>query len=281
MPTIRPRHAGTAVPGGEPAVGTRLSEREIHDNVLAAAEEELERPVSELFLSALEAGMLIGFSFLAAGFLAELAPPPLRRAAVAAGYPLGFVLVVIARAQLFTENTLEPVIPLLNHRDRRTLARVLRLWGVVLPGNLLGTFVVAALIAWTPMVEHPGAGTLAWVAERATAGGFWTVSYRAVFAGWLVALMAWLIASTRATGAQIVLIWLTTAPIAAFGFRHSIAGATEAFHRAASGAAPWGDMLGTFLVPAVLGNVVGGVGLVALLNWGQVGRWHGAGWRPR
>ena len=90
------------------------------------------------------------------------------------------------------------------------------------------------------------------------------------YGGWLVALMAWLVASTHSTFAQIALIWLTTAPIAAFGFRHSIAGAVEAFYRAFTGDAPWGRMLGEFLVPALIGNVVGGVILVALLNHGQV-----------
>jgi formate/nitrite transporter FocA (FNT family) len=63
---------------------------------------------------------------------------------------------------------------------------------------------------------------------------------------------------------------LTTAPIAAFGFRHSIAGSVEAFWRAARGTATWAAMLGDFVVPAVIGNVVGGVLLVALLNHGQV-----------
>jgi formate/nitrite transporter FocA (FNT family) len=79
-----------------------------------------------------------------------------------------------------------------------------------------------------------------------------------------------LLASTHATGAQLALIWITTAPISALGFRHSIAGAVEAFYRAAVGDAPWRAMLGDFVAPAVLGNAVGGVVLVALLNYGQV-----------
>lgn len=83
--------------------------------------------------------------------------------------------------------------------------------------------------------------------------------------------MAWLVASTHSTVAQVLCIWITTAPIAAFGFHHSIAGATEAFHRAAIGNATWSAMLGGFLVPALIGNVIGGVVLVALLEHGQVG----------
>jgi len=85
-----------------------------------------------------------------------------------------------------------------------------------------------------------------------------------------MALLAWLLASTTSSLAQIVLIWLCTAPISAFHFRHSIAGSTEAFYRAALGDVSWGAMLGGFVTPAVLGNAIGGVLLVALLNYGQV-----------
>jgi formate/nitrite transporter FocA (FNT family) len=256
----------------EDSGSTRLSAAEIHDNVLIVADEELHRPLGELAWSSLDAGLAIGFSFVAGAYLSTLVSPELGKAACAVGYPLGFVFVVLARSQLFTENTLEPVIPLLNRRDGKTLRRVLRLWGIVLPGNLVGALCFALVAARTSMFDAELHDAFLAVATRATDGGFWHVAYRGIFAGWLVALMAWLVSSTRATGAQIALVWLTTAPIAAFGFRHSIAGAVEAFYRAAAGAASWGAMLGEFVVPAVIGNVIGGVVLVALLNYGQVGR---------
>lgn len=103
--------------GSAPQVGTRFSAEEIHDNVSEAAQEELERPASELVWSSLASGLLLGFSFLATGFLHSIFPPELHRAASALAYPLGFVYVVHARHQLFTENTLEPVIPLLEKRN--------------------------------------------------------------------------------------------------------------------------------------------------------------------
>lgn len=266
--------AGSAASAVTPATGTRLSAAEIHDNVVVAADEEMRRPAAELALSALQAGLMIGFSLLAAAYLASLvgpgAAPEHRAAAAAAGYPLGFILVVLARSQLFTENTLDPLLPLLERRDARTLRGVARLWAIVLPGNLLGALCFALLAARTPMIGEPLRASLHEVAQHATDGGFAIVFYRAVFGGWLVALMAWLVASTSFTGAQIAFVWLTTAPIAAFGFKHSVAGAAEAFFRAASGRATWGEMVGAFLVPAILGNIVGGGVLVALLNHGQV-----------
>jgi formate/nitrite transporter FocA (FNT family) len=252
------------------SVGTRMSADEIYDNVADAAEEELERPASALIWSAIAAGLTIGFSFFAAAFLSSLASDRFARAAAAAGYPLGFIFVVLARNQLFTENTLEPILPLLRQPTWTTLRKVLGLWGAVLGGNIVGGLAIASLAARTAVFEPGLAAPLLRLAREATEGGFGTVAYKAIFAGWLIALMAWLIASTHSTFAQVVLVWLSTAPIAAFGFRHSIAGAVEAFYRAFAGDASWGRMLGEFIVPAVLGNIFGGVFLVALLNYGQV-----------
>jgi formate/nitrite transporter FocA (FNT family) len=258
--------------GGGPEVGTRFSSEEIHDNVSEAAKEELRRPASELVWSSLASGLLVGFSFLAVGFLTSLVPPPLHMLATAIAYPLGFFYVVHARHQLFTENTLEPVMPLLEKRDRETLRQLLRLWGIVLPLNLVGAFVFAEVLAHTQVVESKLIVPLLDAARLSTDGGAQLVFYKGIWAGWLIALMAWLIAATRDTTAQIIMIWLTTAPIAAFGFRHSIAGAVEAFYRAAVGDAPWTQMIFTFEIPAILGNIVGGVVLVALLNHGQVSK---------
>src|SRR3569623_2297240 len=118
----------------KPEAGTRLSAAEIHDNVLGPAEEELERPALALLWSALAAGLIIGFSFLVGGFVQTLVPEKYAHAAAGIVYPLGFVFVVFARNELFTENTLEPVIPLLHKRDADTFVKMMRMWGVLLVG---------------------------------------------------------------------------------------------------------------------------------------------------
>jgi formate/nitrite transporter FocA (FNT family) len=258
-----------------PERGTRLSALEIHENINGPAEEEMERPASSLLFSSLAAGMLIAFSFLACGYVHSFVPEPYTDAAMTLVYPLGFLFVVMGRSELFTENTLEPVIPLLHNRDRETLNKMLRLWGILIVGNLLGALIVAWIAGHTAMMEDKLAPHFQEVAKNATEGGFGTVFYKAIFAGWLIALLAWLLASTQDTIAQIALIWLTTAPIHAFHFRHSIAGSVEAFYRAVTGTAAWGDMLGGFIAPALLGNAVGGVVLVALFNYAQVAEEHG------
>jgi formate/nitrite transporter FocA (FNT family) len=254
----------------QPEEGTRLTAAQIHENILRPAEQEIRRPAAALLWSALAAGLVIGFSCLASAFAAQVVPEPYAHAAAAAAYPLGFILVIMARSELFTENTLVPVIPLLERRDRETFARVVRIWGLLLAGNLAGTAIFAVALARTDLLRPEIAAALLQLSRQATEGGFLEIAYAAIFAGWLMALLAWLLASTTSTLAQIVLIWLCTAPISALHFRHSIVGSTEAFYRAVLGDASWGAMLGGFVVPAVIGNAVGGVLLVALLNYGQV-----------
>lgn len=132
------------------------------------------------------------------------------------------------------------------------------------------------VLAHTPVVEDNLRAPLLDAARTATSGGAWLIFYRAIWAGWLIALMAWLIAATRSAVGQIIFVYLTTAPIAAFGFKHSIAGAVEVFYRATIGDASWGAMVFGFEVPTILGNIVGGVVLVALVNHGQVNRSKGS-----
>jgi len=254
----------------QPEKGTRLTAVEIHDNVLEPAREEMRRPAVSLLMSALASGLVIGFSFLASAFAASTVPPQYAHAAASAAYPLGFIFVVMARSELFTENTLNPVIPFLEHRDRKTFRRLVRMWALLLIGNLVGAVIFGSTLAGTRMVETSLHRELLQIAQSTTEGGFGPVLYAGVFAGWLIALLSWLLASTQYSGTQIVFIWLCTAPIMALRFRHSIAGAVEAFYRAAAGDATWGGMLGEFVAPAVIGNAIGGVLLVALLNYGQV-----------
>ena len=250
--------------------GTRLTAVEIHDNILEPGKKEMERPTASLLWSSLASGLVIGFSFLASAFASQLVSEEHRHAAAAAAYPIGFIFVIMARSELFTENTLVPVIPFLEHRDRETFLKLLRMWGLLLLGNLIGALIFGWVLARTPVVSAELHPSLTRMAAEATSGGFGQVVYAGVFAGWLIALLTWLLASTHSTGAQIALIWLCTAPISALQFRHSIAGSVEAFYRASAGEASWGSMLGNFVVPSVLGNAIGGVLLVALLNYGQV-----------
>src|SRR3954469_18857137 len=137
----------------QPESGTRLTATEIHDNILEPGKKEMERPAASLLWSSLASGLVIGYSFVAGGFTSHLVMEPYRHAAAAVVYPLGFIFVIMARSELFTENTLVPVIPFLEHRDRETFMKLLRLWGLLLVGNMIGALVFGWALARTPMVS--------------------------------------------------------------------------------------------------------------------------------
>src|SRR4051812_15404420 len=142
----------------EEGASTRFSADEIHKNILTAAEDEMERPASELLLSGLAAGLGIGFSFLASALVGAHMAEEHQAIASAIAYPIGFIYVVLARHQLFTENTLEPVIPLLERRSMHALKSLARIWAIVLLTNLIGAAIFALAVAKTPSVTeflHP------------------------------------------------------------------------------------------------------------------------------
>lgn len=184
----------------------------------------------------------------------------------ALGFTIGFVIIVFARQQLFTENTLMPVVPLLH---KPSLAPdVARLWGVVLVANLLGALAFAFVSARTRAFEPELRAEFSRLGRAALGHDFGVQLLRAVFGGWLIALMAWMQPASGASKLAMVVIpvWL----IAVLEFGHVITGSIEVLHLVLSGEASFGAWLGGFLLPVLAGNAVGGVLLVALLNHGQV-----------
>ena len=183
------------------------------------------------------------------------------------GYSMGFLIVVLARQQLFTENTLTVILPLLRQGNPRVLLNVLRLWTIVLGANLLGALAFAWVVAHTNAFEPTIRAQFAELGRQAMAPGFGTVFLRAVFAGWLIALMVWLL--PYAETARIWVIILLTYLVALGHLSHVIAGSVETLYLVVTGERGFGAYLGGFLAPALLGNITGGVALVAALAHAQ------------
>src|SRR5215207_9454872 len=241
----------------------------VYKAILKEGEEELARPSSALFWSGLAAGLSMGFSMIAEGLLnAHLPDAPWRPLVAKFGYSVGFLIVILGRQQLFTENTLTPVLPLLRRKDSATLANVSRLWAVVLVANLLGALLVAVVATRTEAFEPHVREAFAEMGRKAMEPGFGATVLRGVFAGWLIALMVWLL--PFAETARVWVIVIITYFVGLGSFSHIIAGAVEVFSLAAAGQAPWPAVLGGYVAPTLLGNVLGGVTLVATLNHAQV-----------
>jgi formate/nitrite transporter FocA (FNT family) len=241
----------------------------IHETVRAEGESELERAVWALALSGLAAGLSMGFSLLVQGKLhAVLSGTAAQPLIAPLGYTVGFLIVVLGRQQLFTENTLTPILPLLYNRDLTTLGRVARLWAVVLVSNTVGTFLFAAALAHAGAFDLEAMQGFTDVSRPTVEAGFSVTFMRAVLAGWLIALMVWLLPATE--GSRPMVIVIITYVVGLCGLAHIIAGSVECAFLVATGAASWHQYLMVFYAPTLVGNILGGVALVAVLNYGQV-----------
>jgi formate/nitrite transporter FocA (FNT family) len=229
----------------------------------------LEMTSAELAWSGLAAGLSMGFSLAAEGILrAHLPDAPWRTLVAKLGYAVGFLIVILGRQQLFTEQTLTAMLSLFS-RDRHegTLGNVARLWLVVLLANLVGSALFAAAAAWTPAFSSEIRDAFAHIGHEALNPGFMSNAVRGVYAGFLIATMVWLLPGSGESRMWIVIVIAWVVGIASLA--HVIAGSSETLFVVFRGERAFTDYLLNFLLPAFIGNSIGGVALVAALAHAQ------------
>lgn len=237
----------------------------IHEVVRAEGLQEIKRHFSGLALSAFAAGLSIGFSLIAQGYLrASLPHTPAAHLIAAFGYSLGFLIVVMGRQQLFTETTLTALIPALTRRDLPTFAATIRVWAIVLIFNLLGTYPFAAIAAHPGVFSPDAQAAMLDISTKMLDLPFWQCALRAVAAGWLIGLMVWLLPPAGSSRPFIII--LLTYVVAMCEFPHIIAGSVDAAYAVFAHHATVADYATKFLIPTLIGNSFGGMALAALLN---------------
>ncbi|MGI9070637.1 MAG: formate/nitrite transporter family protein [Bryobacteraceae bacterium] len=248
---------------------TSVSANVVHEAIRHDGEEELNRPISALAWSGFAAGLSMGFSFVAqALFRAHLPDQPWRPLLVNLGYPLGFLIAIIGRQQLFTENTLTPIIPLLASRNVATFIQVMKLWAAVLAANLVGAHLFAWVVGNTPMFKPEVQAAMLAIAKQAADVNFGIAILRGIFAGWLIAMVVWMLAAID-TG-RIAVIVVLTYIVGLAGLTHIIAGSVEVLFLAMIGVKSWIAVVWGYMFPTLIGNILGGVSLTAALNHAQV-----------
>lgn len=268
-----PAAASARVAKDQPLEKPQKSYHTILEQHVAQAQEELERPPGGLLLSSFSAGLDLGFGPLLMAVVLTLSggswPHPITAVVLAASYAIGFVFVVLGRSALFTEQTTSAVLPVLARRA--SLLQLARLWTLVLVGNVAGGALFALFLSTLgPHLHIADASAFGTIARRVLDVPWWTMWGSAVIAGWLMGLLAWLMAASRDTIGQIVFVGLTTFLIGIAGFHHSIAGTIEVLLAFFAGAGPtWADY-GRFISAAAVGNAVGGALFVAVLKFGHV-----------
>ncbi|MBD3665118.1 formate/nitrite transporter family protein [Sulfitobacter aestuariivivens] len=246
-----------------------LSPKLIYEVIRREGEEELERTKRSLIWSGIAAGMLISLSVLGeAIFRTYLPDTPSRYLIENLGYSLGFLAVIMGRMQLFTENTITTVLPVMQNRTLAAFGAMMRLWGIVLGANVVGAFGAAALIAYTPAIPAELIPAIVALSEHATGMPMGESFWRAIPAGVIVALIVWMLPQADASAFFLILVftWL----IAAGDFTHIVAGSVEMAVLILQGDLGAYDAIFGFFLPVLTGNIIGGTLIFTLVAWGQV-----------
>lgn len=267
---IHPKPAPKSDPKKEAKVkeASPLPSALIYEVIRREGEEELERSNRSLIWSGVAAGLMMSFSVLGeAIFRTYLPDAPHAYLVENLGYSFGFLLVIMGRLQLFTENTITTVFPLLDHPSLNGFLSTLRLWAIVLAANVVGAF-VAASVMHTGAIAEEFRPAIQSLSEHATGMGAYESFLRAIPAGILVAALVW--SMPQASGSRFLVILAFTWLIAAGDFTHIIAGSVEMAYLMVAGQLNIGTALAGFFLPVLVGNIIGGTAVFTMIAYGQV-----------
>ncbi len=241
---------------------------ESFDRSIDEGARRLNRPASNVAATGLVAGLDVGFGVLALLFVQDQTGSELLGGLA---FTIGFFALHLGRSELFTENFLVPVTTVVTGNS--SWKRLVRLWGVTYAFNLVGGFIVAALL----IGAYPDLrGTAVELGEKIVGRGISTESFMlAVLAGGAITLMTWMIRNAATEGGKLLAVGSFGFLLGATHMNHVVVISIKMFAGLQVGGTDYGyaDWLALSSF-AAFGNMVGGLGLVTLLRLVQVGRPH-------
>jgi formate/nitrite transporter FocA (FNT family) len=247
--------------------------RQIWDDSLDEGERRLARDTPALAATGFAGGVDVFFSILllaiTSGALHATLPEPTAHVLASLTFGVGFVFITLGRAELFTENFLVPVSAVVARRG--SSRSLVRMWVVTAVANFGGLALFAAFFSVDGVVAGEtldAAGTMAdTLAERS----FWPAFLSAVAAGTIMTLFTWVVAAAESVTARALASLIIGFALAAPSLNHAIVGFGELIFGLFAGttAATWGDLVRIVAI-AILGNMVGGIGLVFTTRLTQV-----------
>lgn len=246
----------------------KLSPRLVYEIIRKGGIEELQRPAKALIFSGITAGLLVTCSFIFKAILSAYLPSDSTWSYLIEnmGYAVGFVIVILGHMQLFTENPISTVIPLFNPFTIYKLNKVLRLWGIVLLSNMVGTAFAASFILIPHVFNDTILNSLNQIAHHVADYSAFECLIKGIPAGILIAALVWMMPSANS---KFTLIFFMTYLIAIGDFTHVVVGSAEMAYWVFSGHASIVDYF-AFVIPTCIGNIIGGAGVFTLLIYGQV-----------
>jgi len=253
---------------GAPAVGEVVRDRfetdEVFQRIIVAADEEIDTGTRELFFSALAGGFAITLTFLIYSSMTAKSDSPVIAAML---YPIGFIYIILGGYQLYTENTLPPVALVLERLA--SFPTLIRTWVVVAIGNFAGGAFGALILAHTGVFSPEVAATALEISRKGVETGFWDLFFKAGFAGLIVAGVVWLDFAARDTISRFFLVYIAFLVIPLADLFHVVVSFTELMYLFYLGEAALLPGLVSFVLPVFLGNTIGGVVLVTVVNYFQ------------
>jgi formate/nitrite transporter FocA (FNT family) len=247
----------------------------LHEIIRSQGDQELERSIAALWWSALAAGLTMGLSLMGMGLLNSRLPDGDEFKVIASfGYCAGFLAVILARQQLFTENTLTAVLPVMTKPTIRNFGRLIRLWTVVLVGNLCGTILVAYVMLELPIFDTKTDHAFLEIGRKVMENHASQMFAKGIVSGWMIATMVWMIPSMES--AKMWIIILITYLMALGDFTHIVVGSAEVSYLVFAGELPWSDFWMVFAGPTLAGNIIGGSFIFALISHAQIRSESGA-----
>ncbi|MGB9098345.1 formate/nitrite transporter family protein, partial [Erwinia sp.] len=241
----------------------------VHEQIRQEGEKELERDGLALLFSAIAAGLSMGASLMAKGiFQVNLEGVPGAFILENLGYTFGFIIVIMARQQLFTENTVTAVLPIMHKPTGSNLLLLLRLWGIVLGGNLIGTGSAALAFTHMPIFDDATRGAFVAISQKVMENTPLEMFSNAVVSGWIIATMVWMFPSAGA--AKIWVIILMTWLVALGDLAHIVVGSVEVLYLVFNGVISWHEFLWPFALPTLAGNIIGGTFIFAVISHAQI-----------
>ncbi|ERG90687.1 MAG: formate/nitrite family of transporter [Haloquadratum walsbyi J07HQW1] len=252
------------IPKQGEVVPERFSSDEVFQRIVADADHEVTSSVRELFFSALAAGFAITITFLVYASMSTTTEAPLVAALL---YPLGFIYIIIGGYQLYTENTLPPVALTLERLS--SVPTLLRHWSIVLTGNFLGGGIGALALAYGGVFSPEATAVAVDIAQKGISTPPEQLFFKAAFAGFIVAGVVWLDFAAQETISRLFVVYIAFLAIPLGDLFHVVVSFTEAVFLIAHGGVGIMAGFGGFVIPVLLGNTIGGVLLVTVVNYYQ------------
>ena len=244
---------------------------EIMVEQIDAGLKEYRRSNLGLFISSLSAGLEVGFSILVIGiiytlFKTEISPGKLYLM-MALVYPIGYIFVIIGRSELFTEHTVLATIPVFN--GKASLKSLVILWIIIYTGNLFGGYLFGTIVLQFNAGTHLiSLDFFHFISQKMVAYSSANILVSSIMAGWLMGTLSWLLSAAQDTLSRVAMIFFITFIISIAGLHHCIVGSIEIFMAYFANA---NNVTGLeflkFQGLATLGNIIGGVVLVALVKY--------------